>query len=123
MSLLIDAIKLTGEGFDMERAELYPKNSWAALLGTDGETESFYDLRRFTKGFIVRNGWDGTRNRPVLEIAALDDLSEIVLKCSHFAFNGQCYAVSDGDVTPPIGDQFTWKIFGSLVKEKFELSS
>jgi hypothetical protein len=120
MSLLSDAVKLTAEGFDIERSELFPKNSWAALLATDGETETFSELRRFTRGFIVRNAWDGTRNRPALEIATLEDLSQIILKCSHFACNGQCYAVGEGDVTPPIGDQFTWKIFGSVVRERFE---
>lgn len=122
MSEVGDIIEAQIERLDALRETFCPPDSWAALLKTDGDTQEFVELRRFTSGFCPQTKHDGTRNRPTLEIATTEDLSADIRICSHFAFNGQCYETSDGDVTPPFGSRVTWLIFGTIVPQKFDLN-
>jgi hypothetical protein len=126
-SFLEDAVRLTGEGFDTERGLLMPRDSWVALLGRgrrDVEGEVFRQLRLYRKGFITRS--NNFRTGFYVEIATLEDLALDILKTTHFALGsgnqpGKCYAVSEGDTFPPSGDRFSWMIYGSFVKDVYEL--
>lgn len=119
MSLLEDAVKLTATGFDIERSLVYPASSWIALLTRDGRDNVFHRLRLYTAGYIPRS--NNFRTGFYIEIATLDDLKLDILKLSHFALDGQCYAVGDGDIFPPSGDRFSWMIYGSFVKDAYAL--
>src|SRR5687768_11611050 len=118
MALLGQAIKLTAEGFDIERRELLPAGAWIALLARDHRTKAFEQLRLYSgakAGFMVR--FDGYRRQNYVEIATADDLTDVILKTSNYAFNTKVFAVEDGDTFPPFGDRFTWMIYGSFVKD------
>ena len=108
---------MTATGFDIERKLLYPAGSWIALLARDGRTKVFLELKYYTKGFIPRS--NNFRSGFYIEIATLDDLKADILKTTHFALNGSCYAVGDGDVFPPSGDRFSWMIYGTFVKDTY----
>lgn len=119
-SLLQTAVKLTATGFDIERGLLFPPGMWLAFLTRDGRDNVFSQLRLYTAGFIPRS--NTFRTGFYVEIATLDDLKLDVLKLTHFALTGQCYAVSDGDVFPPSGDRFSWMIYGGFVRDTYELA-
>jgi hypothetical protein len=114
--ILGKAVRITAKGFDLERKKLF-RVSWVALLARDGRDKVFSQLRYYTSGFITRS--NNFRTGFYVEIATLDDLKLDILKLSHFAIDGQCYAVSDGDVFPPSGDRFTWMIYGTFVKDTY----
>jgi len=120
-SLLETAVKLTANGFDIERRLLFPPGGWLALLTRDGRENAFHRLRLYTAGYIPRS--NNFRTGFYVEIATLDDLKLDILKLSHFALDGQCYAVSDGDVFPPSGDRFSWMIYGAFVKDTYALEA
>lgn len=119
-NLLETAVKLTANGFDIERKLLFPPNGWLALLKRSGRENTFSQLRLYTSGFIPRS--NTFRTGFYIEIATLDDLKLDILKLTHFALNGQCYAVEDGDIFPPSGDRFTWMIYGTFVKDEYALA-
>lgn len=116
-SFLNKAVRLTAKGFDKERKKLLPPDSWVSLLARDGRTQVFAELRYYDSGFVPRS--NNFRSGFYIEIATLDDLKLDILKTTHFALNGDCYAVSDGDVFPPSGDRFSWMIYGTFVKDTF----
>ena len=110
-------IKDIGSGFDEERKLTHPPNLWVALLSRNLRDAAFHELRFYDKAFITRS--NNFRTGFYLEIATTDDLKLDVLKCTHFAVGGQCYAVSEGDTFPPSGDRFSWMIYGTFVKDQY----
>jgi len=117
--LIGKAVRITAKGFDIERKKLFRGTTWLALLTRDGRDNVFHRLRLYTAGFIPRS--NNFKTGFYIEIATLDDLKLDILKLTHFALEGQCYAVSDGDIYPPSGDRFTWMIYGSFVKDTYAL--
>jgi hypothetical protein len=115
--ILGKAIKITAKGFDLERKKLFRGLTALALLTRDGRENVFSELRNYISGFIPRS--NTFRTGFYVEIATLDDLKLDILKLTHFALDGQCYAVGDGDIFPPSGDRFTWMIYGTFVKDTY----
>lgn len=119
-SVVAKAVRATAKGLDKERRKLFDTVTWLALLTLDGRTEVFRELRFYDKGFVPRS--NNFRTGFYVEIATLDDLRLDVLKLTHFALDGQCYLVADGDTFPPSGDRFTWMIYGTFVKDVYARS-
>jgi hypothetical protein len=114
------AVKLTAQGFDIERKLLFPSDATCKMLKPDGDTINYSVVELIPKGWICR--FSEYRQRFVLEIATLlpDFRTNVVEKTTHVALGKDVFQIEDGDTIPPIGDQFSWKFFCKQTGETFE---
>lgn len=117
MGLRADAIKVTGEGFDIERQIKESPVDKVILLALDGGGQKYSVLRQFTSGFIVRHST--FRNQPYVEIATDIDLSNDVMRTARLVLGNRIHLVEEGDVVPPDDDRFTWMIYGRATTQVY----
>jgi hypothetical protein len=110
-------IRITGKLFDKRRRLVSVPNTSLILLATDGRTQTYKELKVYTKGFISRTS--RMRNGSFVEIAEAEDITDIMARTSAIALNGQIFAVNEGDIVPPNDTRFTWTIDASAKNEKY----